>query len=78
MPLIGMSEAGKRAGYTAAAIRRLLQSEGVTLVPITARAFAVEESELEAFVDRKGTNPGPGRPRKEASKTADAHETAAG
>ena len=63
MPLIGMSEAGKRTGYSAAALRRLLQSDGVPLVPITARAFAIEEADLEAFIARRGTNPGPGRPR---------------
>jgi hypothetical protein len=76
MPLIGMSEAGKRTGYTPAAVRRLLQSDGVALVPITARAYAVEESDLEAFILRRGVNPGPGRPRKETTETTLAQESA--
>lgn len=68
MPLLGMSEAGKRTGYSPAALRRLLQSGGVALVPITARAFAVTEADLEAFIRRNGSNPGPGRPRKHTTE----------
>lgn len=70
MALIGMSEAARRAGVTTDGIRRALQNAGVPLVEVTARAYAVEETDLQAFLDSRGKLT-PGRPRKVKSKGED-------
>ncbi len=62
MGLIGMSEAGRRANMTRPGIRTALKNAGVTLVEISPRAFAVEESDLAAFIAGRGTYAGRGRP----------------
>ena len=63
--LIGMSEAAKRLGLgSTTAVRELLKRNSVPLVEIHARAYAVEESDLEAFMKvRRGR----GRPPKDGS-----------
>lgn len=69
MTLIGMTEAGKRAGMTRPGIRRALQAAGIELVEIHPKAYAVEEKDLAAFIAVRGENPGPGRPRGARNKT---------
>ena len=74
MTLIGMTEAGKRAGMTRPGIRRALQTAGVALVEIHRKAYAVEETDLAAFIAVRGQSPGAGRPRGAKSKTKRAEE----
>ena len=65
MALIGMSEAARRMGLSnATSARRSLQNAGVRLEAIHARAFAVEESDLEAYIQKRAAMGGftPGRP----------------
>lgn len=69
MALIGMTDAAKRAGTTSAGILRSLQRAQVPLVKIGARTLAVEESDLEAYLQSRGEMR-PGRPRKSASDAA--------
>ncbi len=61
--LIGMPEAARRAGMTPDGLRRSLMNAGVSLTRINAKAIAVEEVELAAFVERRGKSPGRGRPQ---------------
>lgn len=71
MALIGLSEAAKRLGVHAKSAQRTLEEAGVPLVRIHARAFAVEEANLERVIqDRaaRGIN-GPGRPRKNKTES---------
>ena len=65
MTLIGMGEAGKRLGVTSNSARRALQNAGIPLTVISTRSYAVEEADLQILIDKRGTNPGPGRPRKQ-------------
>jgi hypothetical protein len=60
-----MGEAAKRLQVVSAGVaRRLLQRNNIPLVQIHPRAYAVEETELAAFMTvRRGR----GRPRKEES-----------
>lgn len=60
--LIGMPEAARRAGMTSDGIRRALMNAGVNLTRINAKAIAVDEADLAAFVSRRGERPGRGRP----------------
>lgn len=69
MTLIGMTEAGKRAGMTRPGIRRALQAANVPLVEIHPKAYAVEEKDLAAFIAVRGKKPGPGRPPGAKNKT---------
>ncbi len=64
MALIGMPEAAQRAGMTRSSIKRGLVNVGVPVVQINQKAFAVEETDLAAFIEKRGHSPGPGRPRK--------------
>jgi hypothetical protein len=65
MALIGMGEAAKRAKVSGTnAIRIALVNAKVPLVRISDRAFAVEESDLRAFIDARGGELRPGRPKK--------------
>jgi hypothetical protein len=64
MVLIGMAEAARRAGTTVDGIRNGLRNAHFPLVEISARALAVEEANLEAYIQQRGINPGPGRSRK--------------
>ncbi len=58
--VIGMPEAARRAGYTrGGSVQRALEKAGVKLVKINEKAFAVEESDLEAFLLNRSTKPGP-------------------
>jgi hypothetical protein len=54
MTLIGMPEAGKRAGVSAASILRSLRNAEVPLVAINGKAFAVEETDLQSFLTKRG------------------------
>ena len=70
MALIGVVEAGGRAGMTREGIRRALQTGGVQLVRIGARTLAVEEANLEAFLsERPAGYKGRGRPPGAKNKT---------
>ena len=62
MSLIGMPEAGRRAGMTADGVRRSLMNAGISLTRINEKAIAVDEAELAAFVKNRGESPGRGRP----------------
>ena len=68
--LIGMPEAGKRLGVSGDSTRRALLNAGVRLVRINARALAVEEQDLHAFMASRATYQGKGRPRKSAIEEA--------
>lgn len=57
-----MPEAARRAGVSRSSIKRSLENEGFTLVQINERAFAVEEADLAAYIEKRGRNPGAGRP----------------
>ena len=63
MTLIGMPEAAKRAGMTPSGIRVALMNAGVSLTRINAKAIAVDETDLAAFVESRGESPGRGRPQ---------------
>lgn len=67
--LIGMSEAAKRLQVVNANVARtLLQRNNIPLVQIHARAYAVEESDLAAFMKvRRGR----GRPAKPDGSTGE-------
>lgn len=67
MALIGMAEAARRAGVTSNGIRLSLQNAGVSLVRISDRAVAVEETDLERYLASRGGELRPGRPRRSAS-----------
>jgi hypothetical protein len=62
MSLIGMPEAGRRAGMTSDGIRRALMNAGASLIRINEKAIAVDERDLAAFVEKRGESPGRGRP----------------
>ena len=63
MVLIGIAEAARRSGVTVDGMRRGLKDAGVTLVAISPRAFAVEETDLAAFLaSRPAGYKGRGRP----------------
>lgn len=57
-----MPEAGRRAGMTSDGVRRALMNAGVALTRINAKAIAVDETALAAFVAKRGESPGRGRP----------------
>lgn len=59
---------------TSDGIRRALMNAGVGLTRINAKAIAVDEAELAAFVARRGESPGRGRPlgAKNRARVADA------
>jgi len=63
--LLGMPEAGRRLGMTGNNARRALANAGVPLVKINERAFAVEEKDLETFMQARATYRGRGRPKKQ-------------
>ena len=63
MSLIGMPEAGRRAGMTPSGIRVALMNAGIALTRINEKAIAVDEADLAAFVARRGESPGRGRPQ---------------
>ena len=67
MTLIGMPEAARRAGVSPTSIRRALMNAGVALVEINAKAKAVEETDLQAFMESRAKIGYPGghrgRPR---------------
>lgn len=71
MALIGMPEAAKRANVSPTSIRRALANAGVPLVEINAKAKAVEESDLQAFMERRASSgyAGTGRPPGAKNKT---------
>jgi hypothetical protein len=60
-----MPEAARRANVSATSIRRSLANAGISLVEINAKAKAVDESDLEVFLEtRKHVGyTGTGRPR---------------
>ena len=58
-----MPEAGRRAGMTPDGVRRSLMNAGVNLIRINAKAIAVDEADLAAFVEKRGESPGRGRPQ---------------
>ena len=60
-----MSEAARRMGVSnATSARRSLQNAGVGLVAIHARAYAVEETDLQTYMVKRAAAGGfgPGRP----------------
>ena len=63
--MIGMGEAGKRMGVTSNSARRALQNAGVSLVPISTRAYVVDENDLETYMRARAGNRSRGRPRKQ-------------
>ena len=71
MALIGMGEAGRRLGVTSNSARRALQNANVPLVKISDRVHAIEETDLEAFVKKRGESPGTGRPKGAKNKPKD-------
>lgn len=60
-----MPDAAQRIGYTSDGLRRTLIQAGVALVRIHAKAVAVEEADLDAFLGLRRNYIGRGRPRKE-------------
>ena len=72
MSLIGMPEAARRSGVSPTSIRRALANAGVPLVEINAKAKAVEEADLAAFIAKRAENgyAGFGRPRGAKNKQA--------
>jgi hypothetical protein len=81
MALLGMPDAAKRIGVSSGnTARRALQNAGVPLVEINKRAMAVEESDLEAFIEARAGYSGFGRPKKSEKATpsqADASQRSA-
>ena len=76
--LIGMPEAARRAGMTPDGIRRALMNAGVSLTRINAKAIAVDELDLAAFVLKRGERPGRGRPhgaKNRSNAAAARHDT---
>lgn len=63
MALIGMPDAGRRLGVAPDSARRALVNAAVPLVRINARAWAVDESDLQVFINRRAGYKGRGRPR---------------
>ncbi len=61
--MIGMPEAGKRIGLSGRSAKRALRDAGITLHAINARALAVEESDLNAFIASRAGYSGRGRPK---------------
>ncbi len=60
-----MPEAARRLGYTTTnSALRALQNGGVPLVRINARAWAVEETDLQEFMSQREGYTGTGRPPK--------------
>ncbi len=62
MALIGMPEAGRRLGVSGDSAKRSLENAGVPLVRINAKAWAVEEKDLESFSKGRSGYAGRGRP----------------
>jgi hypothetical protein len=62
MGTIGMSEAARRMGVAPNSARRSLQNAGVPLIVISARAYAVDEEVLAAFLKTRPEYKGRGRP----------------
>lgn len=72
-----MPEAARRAGVTPTSIKRALANASVPLIRINAKAIAVEDSDLEAFMacrQRQGYL-GKGRPRGAKNKPKEQGET---
>jgi hypothetical protein len=66
MAEIGMGEAAKRLNMsTQMSARRALTRAGITLRPISTRAYVVDEADLERYIAEHGTSTGRGRPSKE-------------
>ena len=65
MPLIGMREAGRRAGLSDRMVRLHLRRAGVPLAPLGRQRLGVEEADLAAFVASRpfGAMGAGGRPR---------------
>lgn len=73
MGLIGMTEAGRRLGVTSNSARRALQNADVPLTIISARSYAVDETDLQAFIDKR-VGYKFGRPRKDVTEPQKAEE----
>jgi hypothetical protein len=64
MALIGIPEAALRMGITHGGARAALKNAAVTLVKINERALAVEEAEVQKYIEERGGVVRVGRPRK--------------
>ena len=65
MAEIGMGEAAKRLNMTShLGARRALLRAGITLRPISTRAYVVDEADLERYIAEHGVSKGRGRPKK--------------